>query len=324
MKKLLMCLLASCAAMPFASAEELVVCAQVPESPVYERDLQQVNFMARDFETVVPFQSFGSKVESEVRYVGHKDQRAPSPFIPADANPSLIQVINLSLMKTTIYVRAEFTDRDEEEADNNVGWIDRDLIKPKSQCANYKEPVDSDDVAESDEDKSEASKNSGLSDPNCCLFPMKVAPKESYTSGQRRFGSSRSKGARAHAAADLYQSQYQPVYAIAKGKVLRDRVPFYLGTNVTEIEHPGGFIARYGEMASPNIKKLAVGDEVKAGQLIGFIKKVNSRNVYSPMLHFELYTGTGSGPLTTKKGKFQRRSDLINPTKYLQQWETRM
>ena len=36
------------------------------------------------------------------------------------------------------------------------------------------------------------------------------------------------------------------------------------------------------------------------------------------MLHFELYEGTGSGPLTVRSNPpYQRRSDLVDPTSYL-------
>jgi hypothetical protein len=41
------------------------------------------------------------------------------------------------------------------------------------------------------------------------------------------------------------------------------------------------------------------------------------------MLHFELYSGTATGPLTdrTRTG-FERRRDLVNPTDYLLAWES--
>jgi murein DD-endopeptidase MepM/ murein hydrolase activator NlpD len=290
MKRTILISLMSLICMPAAHAEDDILCIKSPTTRIYDKDLKKVILSGRQHETVVQFQGYGQK-------------------------------------ETATYVRVELTDREEEEADNNVGWIDKNLIKPKSKCAGYKVPVietDNNDPAVKDafEDATNLQATTGLS-LNCCLFPMKKHPTHSMNEGMRRFGAGRSKGARLHAAADLYQTQYQPVYAIAQGKVLRDRVPFYLGTNVTEIEHPGGFIARYGEMASESLKPLKVGDTVEAGQLIGYIKKVNSRNVKNPMLHFELYTGKGSGPLTVEKrgNKFQRRSDLINPTQYLAQWE---
>lgn len=162
---------------------------------------------------------------------------------------------------------------------------------------------------------------------DCCSFPLRKLPTESYSgagAGQRAFQARRDGGARQHAAADLYQVQYEPVYAIADGTIISDRKAFYLGTNATIIEHDGGFTVRYGEMASNSLKPITLGKTVKAGQLIGYIKKVNSKRVYSAMLHFELFSGKAEGPLSVpsnSKNKFGRRSDLINPTAYLLAWE---
>ena len=298
MKQLIFISFMSFIGMSAAYAEDNVLCSQTATVSLYDNDLKKVIVVGHQFETVVPFQSFG-RTETKT-------------------SPTLIQ-------KT--FVRVELTDREEEEAENNVGWLDQSLIQLKSKCAGYKEPVDADQADEKIilPANSPAPVTNGLSG-DCCLFPMKNRPSVSYTEGMRRFGARRSNGARLHAASDLYQSQYQPVYAIASGKVLRDRVSFYLGTNVTEIQHPGGFIARYGEMASANLKPLKLGKTVKAGQLIGFIKKVNSRKVKNSMLHFELYTGKASGPLTVEKrgNKFQRRSDLVNSAPYLARWEKRL
>lgn len=321
MKRTILISFMSLICMSAAHAEDNVLCIKTPMALVYDKDLKKVILLGRQYETVVQFQGYGQKETSPSRY-----ESLTSYFDFGKRFTEFRNLFSAASFQAT-YVRVELTDREDEEADNNVGWIDKSLIKPKSKCAGYKAPViaadkNAPEVKAAVEAASNLPATTGLS-LNCCLFPMKKHPTHSMTEGMRRFGAGRSNGARLHAAADLYQTQYQPVYAIAKGKVLRDRVPFYLGTNVTEIEHPGGFIARYGEMASASLKPLKVGDTVKAGQLIGYIKKVNSRNVKNPMLHFELYTGKGSGPLTVEKrgNKFQRRSDLINPTQYLAQWE---
>ena len=307
-----------------ANAEDLVLCSPSATVQVVDKDLKTPLFSAQRFETVLPFQNFGQK-ETKSPYMVFQLYQDFFKSLNGFKNPWAAAV-----EKTVQYEKVEFTDREEEDADNNVGYVKKDFIKLKSKCPGYKEPVLASAQKDDDEDGSQALASTpvvattlsinGLA-PNCCLFPMKKKPTDSYTEGMRRFGARRSKGSRSHAAADLYQTQYQPVYAIAAGKVLRDRVSFYLGTNVTEIEHPGGFIARYGEIASANLKPLKLGATVKAGQLIGYIKKVNSRAVKNPMLHFELYTGKAKGPLTTGKGKFQRRSDLINPTEHLRKWE---
>ncbi len=299
-----------------AQAEDNILCIQTPTVSIYDKDLNKVIILGRQYETVVEFQSFGQK---EIKPLLWNKEKY---FNFGKTSNKPIDIVIKPPFKKPSYVRVELTDREEEEADNNVGWLDKSLIKPKSKCAGYKEPGTVIGKGSAPTLDTDLKALNGLS-ASCCLFPMKKPPTASFTEGMRRFGAGRSGGARLHAAADLYQSQYQPVYAIASGKVLRDRVSFYLGTNVTEIQHSGGFIARYGEIASANLKPLKLGSTVKAGQLIGYIKKVNAKSVKNPMLHFELFTGKGSGPLTVVKrgNKFQRRSDLINPTKYLTQWE---
>jgi hypothetical protein len=53
---------------------------------------------------------------------------------------------------------------------------------------------------------------------------------------------------------------------------------------------------------------------VQAGQVIAHIGKMHTDS----MLHFELYRGDVGGPLTQRQnGPFQRRSDLIDPTSFL-------
>ena len=59
---------------------------------------------------------------------------------------------------------------------------------------------------------------------------------------------------------------------------------------------------------------IAVGSTVTEGSLIAYVGKM----YVDSMLHFELYDGTGSGPLTVRSNPpYQRRSDLIDPTSYL-------
>ena len=53
------------------------------------------------------------------------------------------------------------------------------------------------------------------------------------------------------------------------------------------------------------------GDHVKAGQIIAYVGRLDSG---ASMLHFELYSGKGSGPLTVYSGAYMRRWDLVNPT----------
>lgn len=280
-----------------AKAEEQVLCISTKNTLVYESDLKGVAFSGVRFETVVPFQGWGQNLKT-VTVAG----------------------------KSVTYIKAQFTDRDEEEADNDIGWVRQNYVKAKSECAGYVAKSD-DNEKGSDDNASATASISGLDDSNCCRFPLASSAQEDYTTGMRRFGYSRSGGARKHAAADLYHRQLEPVYAIADGVILRDREAFYGGTAATEIKHSGGFVARYGEMAfnsQMEIPDLENGKSVKAGQLIGYMKATKkSRGFNHPMLHFELYSGKVTGDLTQPDSKlgYKRRSDLLNPTRYLQKWE---
>ena len=144
-------------------------------------------------------------------------------------------------------------------------------------------------------------------------FPFKTRPAESYKTGMRRFGSNRKKG-RLHAGCDLYAPVGTAIYAMDDGEVLKDVYFFYLGTYALEVKHTN-FVARYGEIkgVAAGIKK---GTKIKKGQLIAYVGELKGLNM--SMLHLELYSGTGSGPLTVRGNKpYQRRSDLIDPTSIL-------
>ena len=208
------------------------------------------------------------------------------------------------------FVKVEFAQR--EESDQKVGWIAEKFISPKGQCKYTKDisnrgtPVDT--------------TITGLDDPKCCEFPTVKKPTHSYTSGMRRFNARRGGGKRSHAACDLYRYKDEPTLAVAPGKVIRNLYYFYQGTYALEVKHSGGFIVRYGELTGKQEKGVSKGKSLKMGQRIGYIGKVNS-NCCRPMLHFELFKGTGKGPLSTGGNKYKRRSDLLNPTNYLLKWE---
>lgn len=147
------------------------------------------------------------------------------------------------------------------------------------------------------------------------FFPLAHRPKRDYTSAPRKFGSFRSGGSRLHAGADLYSSTHQNVKAIADGRIL-DYYYFYSGTYAVVVSHPtatGTKVVRYGEVGAlaPGVR---VGQTVIRGQSLA---KVGRLNCCHPMLHFEAFSGERSGPLTGG-GRYQRRSDLVNPTKTLQ------
>lgn len=138
-------------------------------------------------------------------------------------------------------------------------------------------------------------------------------PTKSYKTGMRRFGARRKKG-RLHAGCDLYAPVGTAIYAMDDGELIRDPYAFYLGTYALEVEHPD-FVARYGEIgsAAAGLKK---GSRVKRGQVIARVGKLTG--ISMTMLHLELYSGKGKGPLTVRANKpYQRRSDLMDPTPVL-------
>jgi len=156
-------------------------------------------------------------------------------------------------------------------------------------------------------------------------FPFTRLPTSDWTHSPRSFGSLRSGGRRAHGGCDLYQPLGTWIHAVADGEVLQGPYPFYAQTYALEVHH-GSFVVRYGEIQgfSP-VKK---GDKVRAGQRIAKVGHLVGISVPSDMLHFEMYSGQASGALTQREGRattahgvpYQRRSDLIDPTSYLNQW----
>lgn len=143
-------------------------------------------------------------------------------------------------------------------------------------------------------------------------FPLSVRPAESYREGMRRFGARR-KGGRLHAGCDLYADVGTPILALDAGKVIRV-YEFYLGTFALEVQHPK-FIARYGEIKQGLAPGVAKDKPVTRGQPLAYVGKLAGLNM--SMLHLELYSGSGTGPLTTKTGPYKRRADLIDPTAIL-------
>ncbi|MBY0384467.1 M23 family metallopeptidase [bacterium] len=145
-------------------------------------------------------------------------------------------------------------------------------------------------------------------------FPTEQKPTSPYThgSGRRYFGAGRS--GRKHAACDLLRPEGEKVFAVANGTVLQ-KYRFYAGTYAIEVKHDSGHVVRYGEVSAKSVPKSAKGEPVVKGQHIGYISNLR-------MLHFEMYSGKGTGPLTVRgKNQYSRRSDLIDPTSYLLSWE---
>lgn len=147
-------------------------------------------------------------------------------------------------------------------------------------------------------------------------FPLAQVPKLDYhPSKQHRrwFGAGRD--GRLHAACDLIAPQGTPIYAIADGVVTRGKKDFFHGTYSIEVTHERGLIARYCEIADV-AAGIVKGSQVKQGQAIAYVGKMH----VDSMLHFELYAGTAAGNLSRGNSPpYNRRSDLIDPTPYLDQ-----
>jgi murein DD-endopeptidase MepM/ murein hydrolase activator NlpD len=77
------------------------------------------------------------------------------------------------------------------------------------------------------------------------------------------------------------------------------------------VRHKSGIYVRYCEILAEKEK----GTEVKAGEVIAKVGKM----FVDSMPHFELYGGQAAGAFTQRgNGKYQRRSDLMDPTPLLE------
>lgn len=148
------------------------------------------------------------------------------------------------------------------------------------------------------------------------VFPLRKRPSLNYTDCPRAFGCPRSAGRRKHAGCDLYAPVGTEVLSVENGTIIQPVYFFYLDTYALEIKHESGIVIRYGEIQKNTPRPWKTGDVVKAGEVIGYIGRLKGLRV--TMLHFELYAGIAKGPLTTRTaGGFQRREDLLDPTKFL-------
>lgn len=210
------------------------------------------------------------------------------------------------------YLEVQFPRR---RAPLNSGWVPRDVVQLKSECQEYK------NSRESDNDNNELdTRDVKLNTKDCCKFPTLKRPSLPYTQGKLMFRARRNRGHRLHAGCDLYRRKGEEVRAVASGIIIRGLYYFYQGVFAVEIKHPR-FIARYGEILGSVPSEIRKASIVKGGQRIGSVGTVRS-GCCPPMLHFELYRGTQSGPLTRyRRPPFDRRADLINPTEHLREWE---
>lgn len=145
------------------------------------------------------------------------------------------------------------------------------------------------------------------------LFPLRERPRVAYNTGGRRYGANRANGTRKHAGCDLIAPTGTAVRAVEDGTVLAFYF-FYHDTYALEVDH-GEFTVRYGEVSRTLPAGIRVGARVVRGQTLAYIGRLSGGD---HMLHFEMYAGTATGPLTNRRNPpFQRRADLIDPTPHL-------
>jgi len=159
-------------------------------------------------------------------------------------------------------------------------------------------------------------------------FPLNKTPISDYGKGGIAFGAVRMKtdaqgnlnGFRIHAGCDLYTGgNAWDVYPVANGKVKCVNLYFKNNTHALDVLHDAGFWVRYGEI-EPLKSLYKNGAKVSKEEPLG---TVGLQGMHT-QLHFEIYSGVMTGPLTVKGAPgFERRPDLLNPTAYLRAWQSK-
>lgn len=147
------------------------------------------------------------------------------------------------------------------------------------------------------------------------IFPLRARPTRSYQTGEPAFRAWRSSGTRRHAGCDLYAPAGTEILAIEDGTIIQGPYYFYDGTYALEVRHDSGYEVRYGEIRQRVPRGITAGARVSQGQVIAYIGFLVE--LKRSMLHFEMYEGGRTGPLTQSGNIYQRRSDLVDPTPFL-------
>src|SRR5437016_6933105 len=150
------------------------------------------------------------------------------------------------------------------------------------------------------------------------IFPLAIKVDSYKSNWSCRFGAPRNPG-RKHGGCDLAASVGTAVFAVDDGEVVEVSSKFKYDTSVVSIEHGDIYdddycIVRYGEVDTIMVQ---VGAKVTKGQMIAKVGKQPG----GTQLHLELYTGDESGQFLQETNlPYKRRSDIIDPTPYLDSW----
>lgn len=263
-----------------------VVCISSATLNVRDAALKKVLFNAKRYEKVKTFQGWGNN--SQMKSVGGKKHT---------------------------FVKVQFTER-EGRNQANVGWIAKGFIKAAANCkgAVREERQVVEQQARANPAPRVSSAGGGEE------FPLNAPPQTAIDAkGMWNFGWRRSQGRRIHAACDLYGRKGDAIVSVLPGVVLNNLYYFYQNTYALEVRHSDGRVVRYGEILGKTAAGVSAGRRVNTGQVLGYMGKTSHPN---PMLHFEMYKGTGKGSLSTRTNKYQRRSDLMDPTSSLLKWQS--
>ena len=149
-----------------AHAEEQVLCIPTKNVLVFQSNLKSVVFSGDQFEVVRAFQGWG-EVKKTITVKGQR----------------------------VTYVKTQFVDRQEEDAENDIGWVRESHIKLKSKCAGYTRADNTNDDSVKLSFQSDAGDGiTGLNDVDCCRFPLNSSAHANYTTGMRQFGWGRGAG----------------------------------------------------------------------------------------------------------------------------------
>lgn len=155
----------------------------------------------------------------------------------------------------------------------------------------YNKSCPADDIPPLTNDANCAEGKSCESRPGC-LDPVPLKPTSGVSSyfGPRTDPlKSRYEGKKPHGAIDFAAAIGTPIYAAEAGKVSADHVNEGGYGNRIQIVHNNGYETLYGHMhcyASYKGKKIKLGDNVKKGQVIGFVGNTGSST--GPHLHYEI------------------------------------